>query len=123
MIEAARAIARRTPGGEFDAQALAKLAAEQAELEEELDAHDAVGAWTELADVAYYAAKAVIAGLLAADAAESVVAVAEQQCGLAAGAGLAAMQAKYASRLAIGKDDAAERAAVEQALRPRLGQR
>ena len=97
-------LAANLPSGLNDPQAAEKLIAERQELLEALDANDYVGALTEAADAAYYAAKYLdyVAGLLNISV-DDVLNVA---------------RAKYELRAQQGnpKNDAAERIAVQAAV-------
>ena len=94
------ALAARLPSGLPDPNAIQKLAHERGELQAALVAGDMPGAFTEVADVAYYAIKAIHEAASAA--------------GLTVEQALAVCEAKYRLRARPGnpKDDEAERAAV-----------
>jgi len=93
-------LAARLPAGLPDANAIQKLAHERGELQAALDEGDRSGTLTEVADVAYYAIKAIHEAASAA--------------GLTVEQALVVCEAKYRLRARPGnpKDDAAERAAV-----------
>ena len=99
-LAAILALAARLPAGLPDANAIQKLAHERGELQAALDGGDRSGTLTEVADVAYYAIKAIHEAAYAA--------------GLTVEQALAVCEAKYRLRARPGnpKDDAAERAAV-----------
>jgi len=94
------ALAAKLPAGLPDTGAIDKLQHERGELQAALTTGDMPGAFTEVADVAYYAAKAIHEAANAA--------------GLTVEQALAVCAAKYGLRAQPGnpKDDAAERAAV-----------
>jgi hypothetical protein len=112
IISEVRSIAPQLPTGLFDIRAAEKLADEEEELADKLAEGDNVGALTELADVTYYAGKAVINGLIPHSQAEQITQTACNQCGVDMPTALRVMQAKYASRIATGKRDDLERIAV-----------
>ena len=103
-LAAILALAARLPAGLPDANAIQKLAHERGELQAALDGGDRSGTLTEVADVAYYAIKAIHEAASAA--------------GLTVEQALAVCEAKYRLRARPGnpKDDEAERAAVLAAL-------
>lgn len=115
-------IAPQLPTGIVDIQAYKKLCAEQEELYVALSEGDIVGALTEVADVGYYIGKAYLNGLLcqqnAIGSLESTV-DAFKKYGyepiLVADVPYLT-RAKYESRIVLGKNDAAERAACLEAL-------
>jgi phosphoribosyl-ATP pyrophosphohydrolase len=94
------ALAAKLPSGLPDANAIQKLAHERGELQVALDEGDRSGTLTEVADVAYYAIKAIHEAASAA--------------GLTVEQALVVCEAKYRLRARPGnpKDDEAERAAV-----------
>lgn len=116
-------IAPHLPTGLTDPRAAEKLATEQAEQAEKLNAGDRLGALTDLADVAYYAAKAVLNTLIDAEAAEVAIRDACAACSVDPHIALLAMRAKCAIAIrATGcKDDAEERTAVACAAQAHLG--
>lgn len=123
-----REIAPQLPTGLADLAAGRKLANEQRELYDALAAGDWQGALTELADVAYYVGKARANMILPEEIAfttltRSLNAYATMYCVDPTPPTLIDLlrlvRAKYESRIAHGKDDAAERAACVTALGPR----
>lgn len=104
MITTILALAVRLPAGLPDPKAIQKLAHERGELQAALNEGDYPGALTEVADVVYYAAKAIHEAAAAA--------------GLTVEQALAVCEAKYRLRARSGnpKNDAEERAAVVAAL-------
>jgi hypothetical protein len=112
IISEVRSIAPQLPTGLSDLLAAEKLADEEQELAEKLAQGDNVGALTELADVTYYAGKAVINGLIPHPLAEECILSACAQSGVDLHTALRVMQAKYSSRIASGKRDDLERIAV-----------
>ena len=98
------ALAERLPSGAVDPKSLDKLNAEFEELVEALEAEDEIGALTEAADAAYYAAKYLnfVAHILSITVSDV----------------MALGYAKYSLRAAPGnpKNDDAEREAVEKVL-------
>lgn len=110
LIALVERIAPRLPTGLLDPQALTKLDAEVAELAVELEAGRIEDTYTELADVAYYAAKAVINNLIPAFTAAGIVAQAEAECGRGLGEAIVLMRVKYEEcRIVYGKDKDRER--------------
>lgn len=100
-----------------DPDCLAKLAAEQAELAEKVAEGDRIGAALEAADVAYYAAKAVVNEQMERHQAMPVLAHSCTEARVTMHQVLALIHAKYALRTQNQcKDDAAERAAASQVL-------
>jgi hypothetical protein len=116
-----RRIAPQLPTGLTDPRAAEKLATEQSELAEKLNATDQVGALTELADVAYYAAKAVLNALIDPKAAEVAIRDACAACSVESRIVLLVMRAKYAIRATGRKNDAEERTAVACAAQAHVG--
>ena len=100
MIEDIILLADKLPSGAYDEASLSKLMAEVAEFREAMGADDIVGAYTELADVVYYAAK--------------LIHTLAEQAGVTTYDALRFAEAKYALRAEPGnpKDDEAERSAV-----------
>lgn len=97
-------LSRQLPTGARDLRAPEKLVREWEELKAELSTPDRLSALTELADVVYYATKAVY--------------TAATLCGVTVEAAVAAALAKYERRAQPGnpKDFEAERAAVVEAV-------
>lgn len=95
-------LAARLPSGIPDYRAVQKLSVEQEELKTAIVDDDHLGALTELADVVYYAVKAIHA--------------AASMCGMDVDAAMDMCIAKYRLRARPGnpKNDAEERAAVLQ---------
>ncbi|MEI8167650.1 MAG: hypothetical protein WCG26_14805 [Chloroflexales bacterium] len=121
ILRAARTIAPQMPSGLDDPRSLDKLRGEQAELAEALAADDQLGAYTEVVDVLYYVGKALHNGLITEAEAEAAIQAALNVVNLPLARGLAALNAKYQSRIALGKDHAAERAAVAAAVSEKRG--
>ena len=114
-IAEVRRIAPQMLTGIDDPRAAEKLANEQAELAQKLALGDRVGVLTELADVTYFTFKALINGFMTREEAEETMRFTCDQCGVDLSTALRAMQAKYECRIASGKRDDLERAAVAAA--------
>jgi hypothetical protein len=118
IITEVRRIAPQLPTGLDDPRAAEKLADELEEMNEKIALGDRIGTLTELADVVYYAGKAVINGLIPPCWAEELISNACAQCDDVEdlSTALYVMQAKYACRIIAGKRDDLERVAVQQAV-------
>ena len=114
FLTAVQQIAPQLHTGLNDPQAATKLQQEWQELQVARHARDQLGALLEIADVAYYAAKAVLNDLLDAAVATRSIAAACEQLDLAPAVALRVLDAKYTQRIANAclKDDALERQAV-----------
>ena len=117
LLSLADRVAAVRPGspGRFDPRATEKLAREREELAEALAVGDTVGAWTEVADVVYYAAKCVATQRMTKAEAQRLVEVEAAGAGLDFAAAVRVAAAKYEARSGSGcKDDQAEREAVKE---------
>ncbi|MEM8535714.1 MAG: hypothetical protein AAGF95_33115 [Chloroflexota bacterium] len=118
FLRVVRAIAPQLQTGLNDPEAALKLQQEWQELQVARHAHDQLGALMEIADVAYYATKALHNRLLDDAEAHQWIAAACTQLDLAPEVALQVLMAKYDRRIANEriKDDALERQAVINAL-------
>lgn len=115
-LDIVRSIAERLPTGVIDHECAKKLAMEMNELQDELSAGRLIDALTELADVCYYAYKSVLNDRMSLPEAEQLIASTESSCNVISGTAMRVMQAKYESRIRIGKNKDAEREAVRASL-------
>jgi hypothetical protein len=111
------AIASCLPTGIHDPKALTRYHEESVELRAKIDQGDSLGAVLEVVDVAYYAIKAMIAGLMTYDQAWDGIAHACVTGGVLPGVLAHIMIAKYDNRMkGAGKDDELEREQVRALL-------
>ena len=116
FLEVVRHIAPQLPTGLADSYATTKLANEYHELHTALQLGDQIGALTELADVAYYAAKAVLNTLQTDQEALATIDSACQQLQTTRAVAFHLLDTKYTLRVTGQKDDARERQAIVEAL-------
>jgi hypothetical protein len=116
IINLVQRLAPQMRTGLIDPASMEKLHAESDELTAALDAGDQIGALMEAADCCYYAGKAYWNSLLWLDGTMEQINHAVYVSRWTLPLVILALETKYECRIAHGKDDAGERAAVEAAI-------